>query len=218
MKKRSGHILIFARYPKAGAVKTRLARDIGDVKAAIIYRSLVRDIVKNVKASGFPFTVCYDPPESCGCFRQWLGEELSYAPQNGTDLGERMKNAFAEAFSHGAENVFIIGSDIPDLTAESLSEAVNSLERHDAVLGPAADGGYYLIGFRKNTFSTRVFSGIEWSTNRVFAATMRLLSEEGLRVHLLPELRDVDTIEDLMPAIRCGVNVRPEQPAPFKKR
>lgn len=212
MTSRSGHILIFARYPKAGVVKTRLARSLGSVKAAMLYRNFVQDIIATVKTTGFSFTVCYTPPESGNLFRRWLGEELSYSPQNGTDLGERMKNAFTGAFSHGEENVLLIGSDIPDLTADLLSEAVNSLERYDAVLGPAIDGGYYLIGFRKDTFVPGVFSGIEWSTGSVFTVTMRLMKKAGLSVRLLPALRDVDTIEDLMPAGQSGVKIRHGRP------
>jgi glycosyltransferase A (GT-A) superfamily protein (DUF2064 family) len=97
----------------------------------------------------------------------------------------------------GSSRAVLIGSDIPDLPESILSEAFRSLDDHDAVLGPARDGGYYLIGFRRDTFVPDVFRGIEWSTDRVFAETRRKLEQATRSVYLLPEWSDVDTPEDL---------------------
>ena len=113
------------------------------------------------------------------------------------DLGERMKNAFMEAFDSGFKRVVLIGSDIPGLTLEFIEEAFTSLKEKDVVIGPSFDGGYYLVGFRDKKFSPQVFKGIPWSTERVFEETMKILEREGLTVHALKPLRDIDKIDDL---------------------
>jgi hypothetical protein len=117
--------------------------------------------------------------------------------QQGEDLGERMKNGFVEAFAMDFKRVVLIGSDIPDLSLELIDEAFTSLREKDAVIGPSLDGGYYLIGFKNKTFSSQVFKGIPWSTERIFEQTTKILEREGLTVHFLKPLRDIDTIEDL---------------------
>jgi rSAM/selenodomain-associated transferase 1 len=129
--------------------------------------------------------------------RKWLGEDYLYMPQQGVDLGERMKNGFIEAFAMNLKRVVLIGSDIPTLPLEFIEEAFTSLEEKDVVIGPSLDGGYYLIGFKDKKFSPRVFKGIPWSKERVFEETMGILEQEGLTVHTLKPLRDIDTIEDL---------------------
>jgi rSAM/selenodomain-associated transferase 1 len=123
-------------------------------------------------------------------------------PQAGADLGERMKNAFQHCFADGFDDVIIIGSDIPDLPPEIFAEAFAALENRGAVIGPAADGGYYLIGFRKETFAPEAFEGIVWSTQAVFAETVARLERVGVGVHLLPSWRDVDTVDDLRDLVR----------------
>ena len=113
-----------------------------------------------------------------------------------------MKNAFQRCFSDGFASVVLIGSDIPDLPPEIFAEAFAALDNSGAVIGPAADGGYYLIGFRKETFVPEVFGGIAWSTGTVFAETWPVWSRAGVGVHRLPLWRDVDTPEDLRDLIR----------------
>jgi len=118
-------------------------------------------------------------------------------PQHGRDLGERMKNGFLDGFAKGYKRVVLIGSDIPDLPKNSIEEAFQSLEETDAVIGPAFDGGYYLIGFRQSAFSSQVFEEINWGTATVFDETMKKLKRLRRSVHTLPRLRDIDTVEDL---------------------
>ena len=108
-----------------------------------------------------------------------------------------MKRAFVQAFSDSVEKALLIGSDIPDLSISLIDEAFNALDTSDAVIGPAHDGGYYLIGFNKATLLPDIFDGILWSTGSVFHQTMKILQESRLRVHVLTELRDVDTFDDL---------------------
>jgi hypothetical protein len=108
-----------------------------------------------------------------------------------------MSNAFRKAFDTGFKRVVLVGSDIPDLPLEVIEEAFISLKEGDATIGPAYDGGYYLIGFKEKTFSPQVFEGLAWSTATVFAETMKVLKQFDQRVHTLKLLRDIDTIEDL---------------------
>jgi hypothetical protein len=122
---------------------------------------------------------------------------LTHVPQEGNDLGEKMKNAFVRSFSAGTEKAVLIGSDIPDLSMAIIDEASVSLDTCDAVIGPASDGGYYLIGFRKDSFLPGVFEGIPWGTESVCGETLRLLYRAGCRVHVLPEWHDIDTADDL---------------------
>lgn len=118
-------------------------------------------------------------------------------PQRGENLGERMENCFTEAFTMNFKRVVLVGSDIPSLPLDFIEEAFVSLKENDVVIGPSLDGGYYLIGFKDKTFSSQVFKGIPWSTEKVFEQTMKILEREGLTVHSLKPLRDIDTIEDL---------------------
>jgi glycosyltransferase A (GT-A) superfamily protein (DUF2064 family) len=108
-----------------------------------------------------------------------------------------MERAFGQIFSEGFTSAVLIGSDIPDLTPAVFHEALESLKTNDVVMGPAADGGYYLIGFNKSAFLPYIFHGIAWGTNTVFREAMSILHGASLRVHLVPEWQDVDTLDDL---------------------
>jgi glycosyltransferase A (GT-A) superfamily protein (DUF2064 family) len=117
-----------------------------------------------------------------------------------------MINGFREAYTMGFKRVALIGSDIPDLRLEFIEEAFTSLKEKDAVIGPSLDGGYYLIGFKDKTSSSQVFKGIPWSTERVFEQTTKILEREGLTVHFLKPLRDIDKVEDLGNFLRGSSN------------
>jgi len=190
-------VLLFVKSPEKGKVKSRLASATGDETALHIYRSFVLDIVDMLKNRARPPTICFYPHDAEETVVNWLGRNFSYLPQRGEDLGERMENAFADSFSGGAAKVVLIGSDIPDLTTAVIDESFSCLEQDDAVIGPASDGGYYLIGFRKNSFLHDIFRGIFWGAGSVFRETMRIFAGSGLHVHVLPEWNDVDTLDDL---------------------
>ena len=116
------------------------------------------------------------------------------------DLGERMGNAFGQAFSVAAppvDQAVLIGSDFPDLDPGIIHQAFDALSRNDAALGPALDGGYYLIGFNRHAFAKEIFDGVPWGTGQVFAETMQKVERAGLKMHVLPAWRDIDTFEDL---------------------
>lgn len=198
-------ILLFVRYPVKGKIKSRLSKELDEDIVLKLYKNFVLDIIETLKKGRHIFRVCFFPSNSKKKISNWLGSEIDYMPQRGSDLGERMKNAFIELFRSNVTEALIIGSDIPDLTNEVFDEAFN-LEAYDAVIGPALDGGYYLIGFKKDTFLPYIFDGIEWGTEKVFKKTMEILRKYNYRVRILPVWQDVDRIEDLKALFRRNQN------------
>ena len=154
-------------------------------------------MLSTLKEGTFPLYICFFPKNTQKPIKNWLGREHRYIPQNGKDLGERMRNGFINGFAMGYRRVVLIGSDIPDLPMKYIEEAFKSLKEMDAVIGPAFDGGYYLIGFNQSTFSPQVFEGMAWGTENVFDETMKKLKRFRRAVHTLPYQRDIDTVEDL---------------------
>ncbi len=161
------------------------------------YKRFVLQMLATLNKGTFLFYICFHSGDDLNDLKNWLGGHYLYMRQIGENLGERMKNAFIEAFSMNFRRVVLIGSDIPGLPLEFIEEAFTSLEETDVVIGPSLDGGYYLIGFKDKKFCPAAFKGIPWSTERVFEETMKVLKREGLTVHTLQPQRDIDTIEDL---------------------
>ena len=192
-------LIVFAREPQLGRVKTRLAADIGPEAALAVYRELLGITAAAVTAAGVPATVWLAeapaPPAHPGQPRpEW--PRLPWRAQPPVpELGERMAHAFGEAFAGGATRAVIIGTDCPGLSAELLRQAFAHLATHDVVLGPAADGGYYLLGLR--TLQPALFANKDWSTATVLPDTLADAARLGLRVAQLPELHDVDSGPDL---------------------
>lgn len=199
-------VLFFVKDPASGKVKSRLAEYIGQNAATDLYKSFVADILATLHAISVNFKIVFYPPDAENKIQQWLGEEYSYSPQVGKDLGQRMKNAFLQAFSDGFDKFVLIGSDIPDLPADYLELGFKALETNDIVLGPSSDGGYYLIGFAKEAFLPDVFEGITWSSADVFEQTLDILKKHKQRVYLLPQWHDVDTLTDLKSLVRRNRN------------
>jgi uncharacterized protein len=190
-------ILLFVKLPEKGRVKSRLALHIGEDVALRLYENMVLDVINMLKRGRFPFRICFTPPDARDQMTGWLGQEYDYLPQTGGHLGDRMEKAFACVFSGEVEKALLIGSDIPGLTTDLIDEAFTALLTSDAVIGPADDGGYYLMGFRKNTFTPGIFHDIAWSTSAVFRETLEKLREASVTLHILPEMTDIDTLEDL---------------------
>ena len=170
---------------------------LGEDAAAELYRNFVLDTLALVDVNGIPFRICHYPPDAGISLKNWLGDRFVFLPQEGADLGERMEHAFRRAFSEGRTKVVLIGSDIPDLPTSVVSEAFQALDGNDAVIGPSRDGGYYLVGFRNDTFLPGIFRTIPWSTGTVLADTLAVFEREGRTIHRLSLWRDVDTIDDL---------------------
>lgn len=191
-------ILVFVRAPEMGKVKTRLANVIGQDAALRLYISFVADELDMLRDLFFDVIICYHPPTAQHTIGNWLNKEFNFMAQSGKDLGQRMENAFEEVFSWGYQQALLIGSDLPDLPSSIILDAFDHLTRQDAVIGPCEDGGYYLIGFRRNTYSGEVFMQIPWGTAQVFDQTLLRFRENNLNSYILPRWRDIDDFEDLL--------------------
>ncbi len=183
-------LLIFTKNPVPGRCKTRLAKTIGDVAATEVYKVLLRhtalvtkplDAIKEVHYSDFV--------EADDMFSDTFIKKV----QQGNDLGDKMKNAFAKGFQQGFKHIVVIGCDLLDITTEDIDGAFNALETFDYVLGPAEDGGYYLLGMNKP--NNTLFENKDWGNNSVLQDTLIDLKDEHLA--LLDERNDIDTYEDL---------------------
>ena len=186
------HLIVFVKNPVLGKVKTRLAKSIGDEKALEAYRlllSITRNAAEAVNCTSHVFYADEIADDD------WSNQAFEKHLQHGNSLGERMKNAFSETFALGAKKTLIIGSDCPEISSEIIEDAFLTLESKDAVIGPAKDGGYYLLGIKKE--HTFLFDDKEWSTDSVFEDTVVDFMENRLTYGLLPKLSDVDTIYDL---------------------
>ncbi len=194
-------LLIFAKAPRAGTVKTRLARSVGASEAAAVYRRLGRMVVDNVASSAAESTICYDPPDSLHEMRDWLGpvDPARCWPQGEGDLGARLERSIDRAF-RSAARVVVVGADAPALDAAAVDRALTALDSADLALGPTPDGGYYLIGLKEPR--PELFRNVPWSTPAVFAATVAKARAMGLRIAYLEVESDVDTVADLTPAVR----------------
>ena len=192
-------IIIFTRYPRPGRCKRRLIPLLGPAGAAALQRSLTQGVVAWAhllarQRPGLEIEVCHQGGDRLG-LRSWLGPEPSYRPQGGGDLGRRMHRALARALAQGCQGAVLVGSDIPGLTAPIMAQALEALARADLVLGPARDGGYYLVGLRRPR--PEVFQGLDWGGPRVLAQTLERARRAGMRIRLLEDLADIDRPEDL---------------------
>jgi len=200
-------LIIFLKAPIKGHVKTRLAKSVGDEHALALYKNFVKDLIGAVRCGGRRLKLFYYPPHAGEMLTDWLGRGYELTPQKGASLGERMSNAFALMFDQGYYQAALIGTDIPDLPHFITNEAFGSLETADAVIGPAQDGGYYLIGFKATTFCPAVFEGIPWSSATVFEKTIRCFNKNKIKSHHLPMMQDIDDNKDLEAFInRCADN------------
>lgn len=196
-KKVNYGILFFVKYPILGKVKSRLSVEFDENLVVILYKKFVEDLLSMLNRSKFPILICYHPTGSIENFQKWLGNTYKYIPQNGNDLGERLENCFQKGFNIGFERLIVIGSDSPDLPQTIINDSFQILDDYDSVIGPCEDGGYYLLGFTYQSFFPEVFHGINWSTSTVYEKTMKILKEKTLKNYVLPQLNDVDTIDDL---------------------
>jgi len=205
------------KYPEPGKVKTRLAEAIGNKKAAGVYKQLAEKVIKK---TGPPFfnrpplekrgfsdiplgakycemmyerIIFYDPPDRIKDFEKWLPGEL-FIQQRGSDIGKRMDNVIRDLLGRGAKKAVITGADILELTSMIIMEAFAALDSADIVIGPAKDGGYYLIGMKAP--HPEIFQNIPWSTDRVFEETMKAIEKLQLTSARVMTLSDLDTADD----------------------
>lgn len=190
-------LIMMLKFPEQGQVKTRLAAEIGDGHAAELYRRFVLDLLQTMPFRDWSFRLALYPWERNVEMAAVIGKDFIQVPQRGNDLGERMGNVFVDHFTEGFGEIVMIGSDAPDLPQEFVSEAFEALADHDAVIGPACDGGYYLVGFRRENFSAGIFDALPWSTSELLLQQLKRFRDLGLRVYILPPWQDIDTLANL---------------------
>jgi len=192
MVDRPGNLIVFTKPPQKGKVKTRLASTIGDDNAHAVYLEMLRlnsEVLLKVRCKVW-------------CFSDGAWEEArhkfgdQFRLQNGKDLGEKMRNAIMEVIKLTNEATVLVGTDCPDLGANHIHSALDKLDEHDIVFGPSADGGYYLIGMKKDCW--QVFNGMVWSSPDVLQISLDRAFKSGLRSSLVETLRDVDEWCDLL--------------------
>lgn len=198
-----GLVILFARYPCPGRCKSRLIPSLGKERATQIHRQLVDHSLTQILA----FLTRHDKTSlhiyyhesSLEQMHEWLGNSLSYHCQEGADLGARMANALYNGQQAGYDTI-LMGSDCPDIDTAILTEALAALQTKDLVIGPAHDGGYYLIGVAKNLARLsyqELFRNIPWGSNTVLQETLNRVKKLKLSTHTLPTLHDIDTPKDL---------------------
>jgi rSAM/selenodomain-associated transferase 1 len=192
----SKRLIVFVKAPRPGQVKTRLIAAFGAEPAALLYRLLAEEVIRRTTPAGRSYerALAFTPADARPEVEAWLAGETLVAQAPG-DLGERMAQAFERAFDEGARQVVLIGSDAPTVSESHISRAFAMLRQAELVLGPARDGGYYLIGLKRPR--PRLFADIPWSTPSVLQATLQRAAELRLSVGLLELLADVDSLEDV---------------------
>jgi rSAM/selenodomain-associated transferase 1 len=199
-----GHLVVFARFPEPGRAKTRLIPALGAQAAAALQDQMtahtLREARRVTSLRSIHLEVRFTGSDAAAMASRY-GQGV-YTEQGGGDLGMRLAAAVADTFAAMAGSVVLIGSDCPGLTADILQSAFDALAGGDMVVGPADDGGYYLLGLTRPVL--QVFEHIEWGTSRVLQQTLAAAAEVGLAAHRLPTLLDLDRPEDLIAATRAS--------------
>jgi len=181
-------LVLFTRYPEAGKAKTRLIPALGDAGAAAVHKQLAERTVSVMRESGLPIEIRFTGAPQAK-FEKWLGADLAYVEQGDGDLGDRLRDESKDT------PVIFVGADCPDLQPSLLQQAAAALKGNDVVIGPAEDGGYWLIGLAAP--HDWLFSDMEWGTDAVLPETLKRLDARGITPALLETLADCDRPEDL---------------------
>jgi uncharacterized protein len=189
-----GHIILFCRTPLLGGVKKRIAKRIGEQNALRIYRHLLNSTLKTLSGIPGPKSIFFYGEG--GDYFEEFENRFRLQKQQGRDLGERMYQALRSSEKEGYQRNVLVGADIPDLTAEDLIHALAELENNDLVLGPALDGGYYLVGGKKSR--REIFEDIPWGTSQVYFKTLEKARKLKMRVGIGNKKSDIDTHEDIL--------------------
>ena len=191
-------VIIFMKSPVKGSVKTRIGRVTGHDFSYNLYNILVKKLTCEVADlnADVIFSIAGHEFSDNELFIADNGSSRVIR-QTGRDIGERMYNSLKDVFSNKYRAATLVGSDVPGLTGSLIEDSITSLDDHDLCLGPSCDGGYYLIGMKKEKLDRNLFSGISWSTPNVLQKTIEKVREAGLDYYLLKELQDIDTIDDI---------------------
>ncbi len=191
-------VIVFAKYPEEGKVKTRLASTLGDKFAKDFYKVCAEHTFKEILKTNRNDTrhfLFYSEENDRNKIKKWTHSKFLLFPQQGKDLGEKILNAFQSVFKNDVSKSIIIGTDLPDISSDIINDAFELLNESDVVLGPAKDGGYYLLGMKK--IIKELFIDLPWSTDRLLKKTLEIIKSQNLKVSILPELSDIDTESDL---------------------
>lgn len=192
-------IIVMTRYPEEGKVKTRLIEHLGEDGATHLHQKMAEHTISTLKPLCDIQTAdlwIFFSGGSTETMQRWLGKKAEYRAQQGDNLGSRMNHAFAQIFGAGYNHAIMLGTDCPDIEYTSVVKALEYLHSADVVLGPAEDGGYYLIGL--NEAHPLLFRNIDWGSANVLKQTRAIVTELNLTSAYLPLLRDIDTPEDLV--------------------
>lgn len=196
-QKSTPRLIVYAKVPRSGHVKTRIAAEIGNGRAAEIYRAMLSGFLARLRGlrKRWHVEIHFTPADQEPLLVPEVPPGIARVPQIDGDLGARLKASFGSAFQQGRDPCVIIGTDSPDLPVRFLQEALDQLATYDVVLGPAKDGGYYLIGLRSPL--PQLFDGIPWSGPDVCTLTLQKAQQIGKTCYTTPEWSDVDTLADL---------------------
>lgn len=211
-------VIVFAKYPQKGKVKTRLASTLGERFAADFYKVCAEHTFKEilkVNKNDTRHFLFYSDENDKNKIRKWTHFKFLLFNQQGEDLGEKMLNAFHSVFKNDVSKSIIIGTDLPDISSYIINDAFELLNESDVVLGPATDGGYYLLGMKK--IIKELFIELPWSTEKLFRQTLKVINDLNLQVSILPELSDIDTESDLNNWINKETNLKTGELKSFVK-
>lgn len=196
-------IIIFTRYPVPGTTKTRLIPALGADGAARIQKIMSEQVVQTARQLKEEAKLCLSVYFTGGSRRQmrdWLGSDLVYHDQKGSDLGERMMHALQDAIQRGSKRIILLGADCPDIDSHLIAHTLNKLKTRQLVLGPSTDGGFYLIGISSRLPRATLpilLKNISWGTHNVFQTTVDRARQNDVMVSILKELHDIDLPCDL---------------------
>lgn len=195
-------VIVMTHYPGRADASTPLATGVGPIRAIELARCLALDTIAAVGRAGAPVLVAYHPPERKAEIAAWLGKRLRLIPQEGGDPGERKYAVLLRAFALGFTDALLVEGDVPDLPAGIVMECLEALGPGDAVVGPAAGGGYYCIGFHREGLVFDALTDIPWGTDAVLAYTLERLNKSGCAVHIAPAWSAVDSVGALASMVR----------------
>ncbi len=196
-KKIKNGLIIFAKFPQEGKVKTRLAEGIGNKMATQVYKLCAENLFDQAANISITNTfLFFDPSSTKEKMKEWIKFDFAYHPQNNSDLGKRMAEAFKTLFDNGVKKAVIVGTDVPDMNKKIIEQAFDLLDKYDLVISPSPDGGYNLLGMKKLHLS--LFENIKWSSSSVLNRTIEEANKQNLTIKLLDKLIDIDTEKELL--------------------
>jgi len=209
-------LVVMAKNPVPGRVKTRLSPPLSEIEAAEAYRCFLADRLAEMSAlQGIDLALAYAPAEAQATFAAFTPERIRLMVQHGENLSDKLVNLFRDIFAEGYRFTAVMDSDTPDLSREIMRQSFGLLATTDAVFGPCKDGGYYLIGIKQNR--PELFREIPWSKANVLAVSLKKAAELGLETALLPRRNDIDTYEDLLEFYARNKDRPPDRDWPGKK-